>query len=55
MHNEDLINLSKARISHSKDCLKEAEILLSAGEIQRRCKQGILCNLSRYEGSNDIG
>lgn len=32
MHNEDLINLSKARISHSKDCLKEAEILLSAGE-----------------------
>lgn len=32
MHNEDLINLSKARINHSKDCLKEAEILLSAGE-----------------------
>ena len=32
MHNEELINLSKARINHSKDCLKEAEILLSAGE-----------------------
>ena len=32
MHNEDLINLSKARINHSKDCLKEAEILLSADE-----------------------
>lgn len=32
MHNEDLINLSKARIEHAKDCLKESDILLSAGE-----------------------
>ena len=32
MHNEDLINLSKARIDHAKDCLKESDILLSAGE-----------------------
>lgn len=32
MHNEDLINLSKARIEHAKDCLKESEILLSADE-----------------------
>ena len=32
MHNEDLINLSKARLLHAKDCLKEAEILLTANE-----------------------
>ena len=32
LHNEDLINLSKARIEHAKDCLKESEILLSADE-----------------------
>ena len=32
MLNEDLINLSKARIEHAKDCLKESEILLSADE-----------------------
>ena len=32
MHNENLINLSKARIEHAKDCLKESDILLSAGE-----------------------
>lgn len=32
MHNEDLINLSKARMEHAKDCLKESDILLSAGE-----------------------
>ena len=34
MHNEDLLNLSKARIEHAKDCLKESEILLSAGEFK---------------------
>ena len=32
MHNEDLINLSKARMEHAKDYLKESDILLSAGE-----------------------
>ena len=32
MHNEDLMNLSKARLEHAKDCLKESDILLSAGE-----------------------
>lgn len=32
MLNEDLINLSKARVAHAKDCLKESEILLTAGE-----------------------
>ena len=32
MLNEDLIHLSKARLMHAFDCLKEAEILLSADE-----------------------
>lgn len=32
MLKEDLINLSKVRIEHAKGCLKEAEVLLSAGE-----------------------
>ena len=32
MLNEDLLNLSKARLAHAYDCLKEAEILLSADE-----------------------
>lgn len=27
-----MINLSKARMEHAKDCLKESDILLSAGE-----------------------
>lgn len=32
MLNEDLLNLSKSRLLHSEDCLKEAEILLNANE-----------------------
>lgn len=32
MLDEDLRNLSNARLLHAFDCLKEAEILLSAGE-----------------------
>ncbi len=32
MLNEDLKNLSTARLQHAKDCLKESEILLSADE-----------------------
>lgn len=32
MLNEDLLSLSKARLAHAYDCLKEAEILLSADE-----------------------
>ena len=32
MLNEDLLNLSKTRLAHAFDCLKEAEILLSADE-----------------------
>lgn len=30
--NEDLINLSKARIAHAEDCLREAKILLDSNE-----------------------
>lgn len=30
--NEDLLNLSKSRVLHAYDCLKEAEILLNADE-----------------------
>lgn len=30
--NEDLINLSKARIAHAEDCLREAKILLDGNE-----------------------
>ena len=32
MHDEDLINLSKARISHAEDCLREAHLLLDGNE-----------------------
>ena len=32
MLNEDLINLSKARISHAEDCLREAHLLLDGNE-----------------------
>lgn len=32
MLNEDLINLSKARISHAEDCLREAQLLLDGDE-----------------------
>ena len=32
MLNDDLINLSKARLQHAKDCLNEAKILLSENE-----------------------
>ncbi len=32
MHDIDLVNLSKARLLHAKDCLKEAKILIDAGE-----------------------
>lgn len=32
MLESDLKNLSNARLLHAKDCLKEAEILMSAGE-----------------------
>ena len=32
MHNEQLVNISKARISHAKDCLREANLLLSGEE-----------------------
>lgn len=32
MLNEDLLNLSKSRLLHAYDCLKEAEILLNADE-----------------------
>ena len=28
MLNEDLINLSKARMAHAEDCLREARLLL---------------------------
>ncbi|MBQ6885461.1 MAG: HEPN domain-containing protein [Clostridia bacterium] len=30
--NEDLINLSKARIAHAEDCLREAQLLLDGDE-----------------------
>lgn len=30
--NEDLINLSKARIAHAEDCLRESKILLDSNE-----------------------
>ena len=32
MLNEDLINLSKARILHAEDCLREARLLLDGNE-----------------------
>lgn len=32
MLNEDLINLSKARIAHAEDCLREAQLLLNGDE-----------------------
>ena len=32
MLNEDLINLSKARIAHAEDCLRESKILLDSNE-----------------------
>lgn len=32
MLNEELVNISKARISHADDCLREAKLLLKAGE-----------------------
>ena len=32
LHDEDLINLSKARISHAEDCLREARLLLDGDE-----------------------
>ncbi len=32
MLNEDLINLSKARIAHAEDCLREAHLLLDGKE-----------------------
>lgn len=32
MLNEDLINLSKARLQHSEDCLREAHLLFDGGE-----------------------
>ena len=32
MLKEDLINISKARIIHAKECLREAELLLGADE-----------------------
>lgn len=32
MLNEDLLNLSKSRLMHANDCLKEAKILLNADE-----------------------
>lgn len=32
MLNEDLINLSKARISHAEDCLREAQLLIDGNE-----------------------
>ena len=32
MLNEDLINLSKARITHAEDCLREAHLLLDGNE-----------------------
>lgn len=32
MLKEDLINISKARIAHAKECLREAELLLDADE-----------------------
>ncbi len=34
MLNKDLINLSKARLAHAKDCLNEAQILLEADELK---------------------
>ena len=30
--NEDLINLSKARMAHAEDCLREARLLLEGSE-----------------------
>ena len=32
MLKEDLINISKARIAHAKECLRESELLLGADE-----------------------
>lgn len=32
MLNEDLINLSKVRISHAEDCLREAKLLIDGNE-----------------------
>lgn len=32
MLKEDIINISKARINHAEECLREAELLLSADE-----------------------
>ena len=32
MLNEDLLNISKARLSHAEDCLREAKVLLDANE-----------------------
>lgn len=32
MLNEDLVNLSKARIAHAEDCLREAQLLLKGNE-----------------------
>lgn len=32
MLNEDLINLSKARMAHAEDCLREARLLLEGSE-----------------------
>lgn len=32
MLNEDLINLSKVRIAHAEDCLREAQLLLDGNE-----------------------
>ena len=32
MLKEDIINISKARINHAEECLREAELLFGAGE-----------------------
>ena len=34
MLKEELINLSKARLSHAEDCLREAKLLLEANEFK---------------------
>ncbi|MBQ6707655.1 MAG: HEPN domain-containing protein [Clostridia bacterium] len=34
MLNEELTNLSKARLSHAEDCLREAKLLLEANEFK---------------------
>ena len=46
MLNEELVNISKARISHADDCLREAKLLLKAEEYKGAANRAYYAGVS---------